>query len=407
MRPRIIPPGPSRQRGAIAVAFIVLSVLLLGFVALGTDAGRLYVSKTELQNAADACALAAAAALTGANTDQLTVAENYGITAGTRNLVGTQETGATISPDDSVTFSATLGGTYRNRSAVPAAEVLDMRYARCTLYETNIPPLFIHVVNLLPGEDIGPGQAAATAVASLEPAVSNCALPLAVCKQADTPPYGMTVGQWIHGRLEAGGGIEGAFKWIQYPGYERTPDLAGLIAGNGQCDLNDTNTVSSHPGQIDSLLRAWNTRLGIYRPGSFTSAEAPPDWSGWVYDHTTWPAGANAFDDFAQIRRPANDFGNVSVPSPHDWASLSDFQAGQDRRLVVGPIVDCDALGSNGTTSIVDWACYLILHPNYAPGEDMYLEYRGLARQISSGCVTSGLPGGPSAGGPKVPALVQ
>ena len=42
-------PGMGRQNGAVAVAFIALAVLLLGFVAFAMEVGRLYVSKAELQ----------------------------------------------------------------------------------------------------------------------------------------------------------------------------------------------------------------------------------------------------------------------------------------------------------------------------------------------------------------------
>ena len=79
-----------RQQGAVAIAFILLAALLIGFVGFGLDVGRLYVSKTELQNAADACALSAAGALTGANADQLVAAEDFGTAAAQRNLIGMQ-----------------------------------------------------------------------------------------------------------------------------------------------------------------------------------------------------------------------------------------------------------------------------------------------------------------------------
>lgn len=407
---KLHPLVPAQQRGAVAVSFILLAIVLLGFMGLATDVGRLYVSKAELQNAADSCALAAAAALTGANADQLTAAENYGRTAGTRNRMGMQDVAVSIPADSAVTFSASLNGIYQTKGDVAEAQKLNMHYARCTLREEGIAPLVIQVLNALPGVNIGQGLVRATAVASLEPSISNCALPLAICSQGAAPSYGLAPGQWIEGRLDAGGSINGAFKWIRYPGYERTPDLAALIAGSGQCDLNTSNTVQSHQGQIDSLLKSWNTRLGIYRPGGPTVAEAMPDWSGWVYNPATWPDQANAFGDFAQ-RRAAEQaqerFGNVPLPNPNYWGDMEDFQNGADRRLVVGPVVSCDALGSNGTTAILDWACYLILHPVYDPNETMWLEYRGIAGDIGSGCVTSGLPGGPTAGGPKVPALVQ
>ncbi len=51
------------QRGAIAVMAALFVVVLIGFAALALDLGRLYVLRTEMQNAADAAAMAAAAEL--------------------------------------------------------------------------------------------------------------------------------------------------------------------------------------------------------------------------------------------------------------------------------------------------------------------------------------------------------
>lgn len=54
-----------RQRGAIAVITAIVIVLLVGMLGLVIDLGVLYVRKTELQNAADAAALAGARELNG------------------------------------------------------------------------------------------------------------------------------------------------------------------------------------------------------------------------------------------------------------------------------------------------------------------------------------------------------
>jgi Flp pilus assembly protein TadG len=49
-----------RQRGAVAITFAISLLVLFGFMALVFDLGRTYVVRTELQNAADAAALAGA-----------------------------------------------------------------------------------------------------------------------------------------------------------------------------------------------------------------------------------------------------------------------------------------------------------------------------------------------------------
>ncbi len=56
---------PGRQRGAIAIIVGLSIFVLIGFLALVLDLGRTYIAKTELQNAADAAALAGAKELDG------------------------------------------------------------------------------------------------------------------------------------------------------------------------------------------------------------------------------------------------------------------------------------------------------------------------------------------------------
>src|SRR5262249_32294614 len=63
------------QRGAATVYFVLFTIVILGFVALATDVGRMYLIQGELQNAADAAALAAALQLNG-TTNALTHADD-------------------------------------------------------------------------------------------------------------------------------------------------------------------------------------------------------------------------------------------------------------------------------------------------------------------------------------------
>lgn len=55
----------SRERGAVLVIVAIVLVVLIGFIALVVDVGRLYKVRGELQNASDSAALAGAAALDG------------------------------------------------------------------------------------------------------------------------------------------------------------------------------------------------------------------------------------------------------------------------------------------------------------------------------------------------------
>jgi uncharacterized membrane protein len=52
--------GIHRQRGVVSIIVALTVAMLIGFVGLALDLGKLYVARSELQNSADACALAAA-----------------------------------------------------------------------------------------------------------------------------------------------------------------------------------------------------------------------------------------------------------------------------------------------------------------------------------------------------------
>lgn len=92
---KIVPPArPSRQRGAVVPLVAILLVVFVGLGALTIDVYHLYVVRNELQNAADAGALAGArrlynAAGTIVNEDGITVNSAYGA-ATSNNALSTQ-----------------------------------------------------------------------------------------------------------------------------------------------------------------------------------------------------------------------------------------------------------------------------------------------------------------------------
>lgn len=72
--------GP-RRRGVVAVYTMVLMIMMLGFAALSVDVGVMYNTRADLQDAADAAALASAAAYTSDAMMQLRM-DNGGAFAG-------------------------------------------------------------------------------------------------------------------------------------------------------------------------------------------------------------------------------------------------------------------------------------------------------------------------------------
>lgn len=414
-------PTVRRQGGAIAIMTAILLPVLIGFAGLALDLGRLYIEKTELQNATDACALAASRELTcdpsaGPCAASLLVnAENSGLFVAGRNSVDFQRSAVSLSADDirfSTTFAPNSGYRPRSAGADPAS-----KFVMCTARQNGIVPWFMQVLGA------GPQSVSAQAVATLVPSQANCGIPLGMCSQGPangTPPFGLVRGNWYDGRFNSGGGATGSFNWIDYsPPSGGQSELSALMTGSGVCNTNVSNPVGQSGVLGNASARAWNSRFGLYQSGPINVDTAPPDSTGYSYTPDNWPARSNALGDFIS-RRVANasygadvDAGNavtgLAISNAYNPTTTPSQHAtkGADRRLVVAPIMDCADWAANNVAPIRGFACVLMLHPIASPGDVVYMEYLGQSNEPNSPCATSGVVGGPGSGGPLVPALVQ
>ncbi|HET6789214.1 MAG TPA: pilus assembly protein TadG-related protein, partial [Aquabacterium sp.] len=122
---------PARQqRGAVAVLVgftLVALVLMLGLVI---DLGHLFVTKSELQNAADACALSAAREMNDLSTGAIDRITAAGVTVGNRNRSDLQGEDVNILPED-VTFSDSPNGPFARTVSSSTTHV------RCAPHESN------------------------------------------------------------------------------------------------------------------------------------------------------------------------------------------------------------------------------------------------------------------------------
>lgn len=408
----------NRQGGAVAVMVgisIIVLVILLGLVV---DLGHLYVAKTELQNAADACALSASRELSLLDATALGRATNAGIVAGGgcptglnpcppdafRNKSDLQAATVDIQPAD-VTFSAAYAGPYARADPLPA----DTKYVRCSPQETNPRSYVMWFMQVVGFQSATVGS---DAVAKLAPSQAACAIPLGVCApQAAKDPggeWGFVIGNWYSGLFAAGGGSTGSYNWIDFtPPGGGASELAALLAGQGQCEV-PTATNVGQTGAIASAANAWNTRFGLYK-GSYDSVANGMDKTGFAYTPTSWGAGSNAFADFKSKHASAVPYqGNLASGlslNGFRTSSAAEYAAGTDRRVVAAPVMHCPDWDTSQTAPIRDWACMLMLAPIDSPSA-VVLEYLGLAGDAGSPCATLGLPGG-GIGGPLVPTLVK
>lgn len=383
------------QKGSIAIWTALMMPIMLVTAGLAIDVGKFFIVKSELQNAADACALAAAYELDGATAVSFTNAQSAGVSLASANSVLFQ---SNVVNAPIVEFSNAIDGGYVTATAAnPATDV----YARCRVNEPDIPNWFL---SLLPS--FGEQTINAQAVASNVPGQQTCALPIGICDTAAPP--GTPVGTWVGGVQSAQNGTGGYFQWIDFnPPAGGANELKALLSGANSCQVSATSPTIGQFGVASGAEPHYNTRFGIYSGG--TPSGAAPDYSGHAYHLSNWPSKFNAYSDYisnqvashSAYQNPLagiNLSGNPSVLSAGELATR-----GQNRRIAVAPVISC------ATQTIQRWACVFLLHPMNTQGNpsfEMYLEYLGDA-STNSPCKTFDLPGGPGTIGPRVSALVQ
>lgn len=420
-----------RQAGAVILLVCFMLFFLLGFVAIAFDFGRLFIVKTELQTAMDACALAAAQELDGQST-ALTRARSAGMTAANLNRVNLQSanwdgkgqvTGADITFKD---------GTY-----VPTTVPASARYAQCEHTQQGVRMWLLHAMGAFTGNaTANPTSRAvlASAVATRASAQSTCPIPVALKARpggSRANNFGFQIGEWVTVFDKGGAATSaGEMGWYNLDGSKSASETAAELSEGGHCGTKIGDTLGT-PGAQTSVDRPWNYRFGIYKNTDSPSVNHP-DQTGYSYTSFNWKnavpqnafngtpaAGSDAtaanyvtkraayasFDDTgtnlkdgAKIvwgdQNKLNSFQKLATPGP----SGQHRQYGYDRRLVVVPVI-------NDAAQVTDFVCMFMLHPLSGPNDPAQLEYRGLAGIPNSPCAPSGLPGGTA--GPLVPVLVR
>ena len=405
-----------REGGVVAIIVALSLVALIGFAGLALDLGRLYVNKTELQNAVDACALAAANELVcepglGACPPAfLENAEAAGIFAASKNFQDFQQHAVVIAPAD-VRFHTAVGpnGNYLSRSA---GADMNSRFAMCSASVAGIVPWFMGVLG------VGAQSVGATAVATLAPGQTSCnAAPVGICSRGlPAPAFGRLPGDWITSAYTTSADsadLSGDFRWIDFTtGGGASPIRAQLLGNGAVCGIKSSDKLKRVTGSPVGALSAWNTRFGIYANGAASESyvTAAPDRTGYAYPSSALPTIIrDAFPDYRSKQAAHTPFtsGAYAVTGFGSATSNSRHaQYGAERRLVALPVIDCGAPPAN--TPMLAMACVLMLNPmsnDTSSTNVATLEWRGLAGAPASPCRSAGIAGGTS--GVLVPTLVQ
>jgi Flp pilus assembly protein TadG len=425
-------PTAPRQRGAVAILVALSLVVLVGMLGLAVDAGQLYVTKTELQSAADACALAAAqelncqsaagggsAGVATCDPRYLLAAEAAGIHAATRNKARLQSQAVAMDAAD-VRFSTALAPNtgFRARSAGASQ---NSRFAMCIARANGLLPWVMGVTGA------GASSVSATGVAVLAPSAGFCSsAPMGLCRKTNrsAPDFGYSLGEWVSTKFtnkdvdddDEDTELSGSFKWVDFsPSSGGTDEIRDqLLGGPSNCGI----TIGQQVQQVSNgqgARSAYNTRFGIYASGGgYSKLTAPPDSTGYAYPNKSPGSprisSGSAYADY--IRRVGlhspfvkNEYtGNVAA-GKDVVSTASDHDAfGANRRLVSVPVITC----GSGSTAVLGMACVLMLNPMHKGSSgNLYVEYRGNAAAPGSACTSIGTAAGPGGAGPLVPTLVQ
>ena len=323
------------ERGNVLVYTVMSALFLFLAVGLAVDLSHLYLAKTELQNTADAAALAAATALTLPNAPRITTAVQRAVQVMNLNKYNFDNRNyadvlSEAEQRDLVEFAVNLDGPYMSEEEA-AADPDDIRFVR--VETPSVPISIFFAIPILGGQRNL--NARATAGLSVPGNVNFCPAPLAIidcgtlgtaCVDADGNPYNLG-GVCNEGgplpnpdgtacdpekqlcrncvytiRAGAGAGpAPGNFHGLCCPGQECDAEwIRQRLAGGNNCgpcppvDPGDEITPTTKPGINEGPIRQGiNTRFDLYTGGDppLNPTDHPPDTniaSGSTADGISW-----------------------------------------------------------------------------------------------------------------------
>lgn len=305
----------SGERGSILAMSAVgmLSVLLA--VGLGVDISRFYLAKAELQNAADASALAGASAL-NSEPSGITAAVDRATNRASGSFVNNYEFNhKTVSIEPTkVTFAANLGGPYMTENlADDAAVAPTIRFVKVSTSPEAIGVSFAAMV-LGNSVDLSAEAVAGTSVA---PNVFCNWIPLTLITADDTTTF--QPGQTYTIRsAPSEGPSAGNYQILAVDGRGGDDVESGTGGGVHLCKgPGDTYEVDTKPGITAGKVRKGiNSRFGDYQGSQLDPVNYPSDLNVREnIDYTEYAAG------------PHNDRRMVIIPI----VKLSEFDGGRNQ----------------------------------------------------------------------------
>lgn len=320
--------GPRRQRGAIMIMMALIIIVLIGVAALALDIGRLVVLRSQMQNAADAAALAAAVELNGED-DAITrakAAAREAIAHDSRHARVAELLGSGGLPDAAFTFYCIIGAEFDvDPDDVDLSAFCDdttddgdghyetsddhfAHYVRVDLSPTLVSTRYTLDLMFLPVLDLFGGDVATTASTSAHATAGQTIFPCDPAPMMICDPFPAAAGGFF-AHMHGGETIElrsqgGPSSWAAGNFGFTDPVDGGSGAANVGEKLADEYGQDCDPAEVDPrtgqmtqrTTNAVNTRFDSYGNPGFNNAWAtyPPAENILQYAHglpDTIPAG--------------------------------------------------------------------------------------------------------------------
>ena len=263
MKHRIM--GKKHERGSVLATSAIGMLAVLLAVGLGVDISRLYLAKAELQNAADASALAAASALNGGSAG-ITEAADRAVAA--MNKYDFNKTDVSF-PRTNVTFAVNLEGTYVSEGTAKTSPT-NIRFVTVT---TQASPVGVSFAGMILGNS---RNLSATATAGLSVPL-NVICPWIPAFVLDFPGTPISPGNVYTFRAAPGGMVSpGNYQLLSPIGKGGSSVRDGMANGVNDC-ISPGAEIETKPGvNAGPVRQGINTRFDDYSGGS-DPAISPPD----------------------------------------------------------------------------------------------------------------------------------
>jgi Flp pilus assembly protein TadG len=343
------------ERGSVLALSAIGMLAVLLAVGLGVDISHLYLAKTDLQNAADASALAGASAL-NSSASGITEAATRAVTA--MNNYEFNKTGApnVAFPRANVLFAVNLDGPYVSENSAHANPA-NIRFVQVTSQQSPVGMSFASFV-LGSKKDL---SATATAGLSVPLNVFCNWIPLSVIDY-DVP---MAPGTTYTIRSAPGNKVSpGNYQILAVAGPGGKDVRIGVASGVDLCaEAGETYSVDTKPGVTAGPVRqGLNTRFDEYG-SQLDPLNYPPDTN--IQENIT-------YDQYRQARDPQSAY----YHDPRYYQAPS-HPGVDDRRVVLIPIIKLAEYDNGRDTVKFDrfGAFFLQTSAGKGNGGDIQAEY--------------------------------